>query len=124
MLFKTIMDNNRFEEEMKGKKAEQAQIDETRSKMHLNPKLRLLQSCFAVNDWETADEICNSIYAGRLDLTLSKDALGQVFKAINWFVEPIYEKASVQNAWGPKKKPLEYMEDELEASIHQADTAD
>jgi len=42
MLFKTIMDNNRFEEEMKGKKADQLYIDETRSKMHQNPKIRLL----------------------------------------------------------------------------------
>ena len=92
MLFKTIMDNNRFEEEMKGKKADQMQIDETRSKMHLNPKLRLLQSCIDVNDWDTADEICNSDYAGRLDLTLSKEVLTSAFKAIKWFVDPLYKK--------------------------------
>jgi hypothetical protein len=33
MLFKTIMDNQRFEEEMKGKRLNQIQIDETRLKM-------------------------------------------------------------------------------------------
>jgi hypothetical protein len=50
-------------------------IDEARSKMHRNFKLRLLQSSIDMNDWDTADEICNSVYAGKLDLTLSKDVL-------------------------------------------------
>jgi hypothetical protein len=60
--------------------------------MHQNFKLRLLQSCVDVNDWDTADEICNTIYGGKLDLTLSKDVLQSAFNAIKWLVEPLYKK--------------------------------
>jgi hypothetical protein len=90
--------------------------------MHANPKLRLLQSCIKMNDWDTADEICNSIYAGKLDLTLSKHVMNAVFDAIKWFVDPLYRKVDgpscLQNAWCPRKKTLEYFEDGMESSIH------
>ena len=46
-------------------------IERKRSKMHCNFKIRLLQSCVRVNDWDTTDEIVNGIYDGKLDLTFS-----------------------------------------------------
>lgn len=131
MLFKTIMDNNRFEEEMKSKKSEQRTIDEARSKMHQNFKLRLLQSCIDVNDWDTADEICNTLYGGKLDLTLSKDVLQSAFKAIKWLVEPLYKKIdpiqSFQNVWSTLRKDKQYcsyIEDSHPANVKQATTAE
>ena len=65
-----------------------------------------------MNDWETADEICNVIYAGKLDLTLSKGVMNAAFNALKWFIEPLYKKidvtSSFQSAWCSRKKPLEY----------------
>ena len=45
-----------------------------------------------MNDWETADEICNGIYGGKLDLTLSKDILKSISTSIKLFVDPLYLK--------------------------------
>ena len=74
---------------MKDKRCEQTAVDEQRTLMSSNLKLRLLQSCIDVNDWDTADEIINGIYGGRLDLTLRKNLLDSMFKAVKWFIAPI-----------------------------------
>jgi len=97
MLFKTIMNKESFEKEMKSKKAEQDQIDEQRASISLtNFKLKLIESMVRVNDWVTLDLVLNGLYEGRLDLTISKDGiLKQCFSALNWFIEPLFRPSSL-----------------------------
>jgi len=71
-----------------------ANIEAKRAKMHLNFKIRLLQSCINVNDWVTADEIVNGIYDGKLDLTWSRPVLNAIFKALDWCISKLYKAIS------------------------------
>lgn len=48
-----------------------------------------------MNDWDSADEIFNGIYGGKLDLTLSNEILQSLFTAIKWFVDPLYKKLDI-----------------------------
>ena len=92
ILFKTIMDQAKFEQEMKRQQIDQkhGEIERLRYKAHSNFKLRLLKSCIDVNDWETADEIVNGIYEGKLDLTVSQPLLDSLYRGLNWFLDKIY----------------------------------
>ena len=74
-----------------------AEIERLRTKMAQNFKLRLLQGCIKVNDWETADDIVNGIYDGRLDLTLSMPLLKTITEALSWFLAKLYAPLSVAN---------------------------
>ena len=74
-----------------------------------------------MNDWDSADEIFNGIYGGKLDLTFSNEILQSLFTAIKWFVDPLYKKLDVttnfQNLWSSirvksKKEFKEYFEDD------------
>jgi hypothetical protein len=97
--------------------------------MHANPKLRLLQSCIDMNDWDTADDICNSVYGGKLDLTLSKDLMKSVFAAISWFIDSLYKEIDCTQGfvgvWAKlRAKSSAPLEDELPASLKQATSPD
>lgn len=96
LMFKTIMNAEKFEQEMKELKIEEkhVQLETRRAKMHCNFKLRLLQSCVNVNDWEGADEIANGIYDGKLDLTWSKPLLDAIFKGLDWCIASVYRAIS------------------------------
>jgi hypothetical protein len=54
--------------------------------------LALLKASVEVNDWETADLIVNWEFGGRVDLTVSGGVLEVMFKALNWLIEPWWEK--------------------------------
>ena len=73
-------------------------IESLRAKMHLNFKIRLLQSVIEMNDWTTADDIVHGIYEGRLDLTLSQPLLDSMFKAMNWLIEKMYAPLSLSGS--------------------------
>ena len=62
--------------------------------MHCNFKIRLLQSCVNVNDWETADEIVNGIYDGKLDFTWSQPLLKSCIIALDWLLYNLYRSIS------------------------------
>ena len=62
--------------------------------MHCNFKIRLLQSCVRVNDWETADEIVNGIYEGKLDFSWSQPLLKAIFNALDWCVHSLFKQIS------------------------------
>ena len=72
-LFKSIMNAEGFEKEMREQMVEprHIELEQKRAKMHCNFKIRLLQSCIRVNDWATADDIINGIYDGKFDLSWS-----------------------------------------------------
>lgn len=81
------------------------ELETRRAKMHCNFKLRLLQSCVNVNDWEAADEIANGIYDGKLDFTWSRPILDAIFKATDWCIANLYKSISparkiLQNRFG------------------------
>ena len=67
-------------------------IENNRAKMHCNFKVRLLQSCIRVNDWETTDLIVNGIYDGKFDLTWSQPLLKAIFNALDWCVSKIFSQ--------------------------------
>ena len=73
------------------------EIESLRSKMSQNFKLRSLQGCIKVNDWDTADDIVHGIYDGRLNLTLSMPLLETTSEALSWFVSKLYAPLSVAN---------------------------
>ena len=85
-----------FAREMKEQQIDQKHIniEKRRAKMHCNFKIRLLQSCINVNDWETADEIVNGIYDGKLDLTWSQPLLKSIFNALDWQIHHLYKAIS------------------------------
>lgn len=93
LMFMTIMNAESFTREMQEQKIEPKhyEIEKQRAKMHCNFKLRLLQSCIRVNDWETADDIFNGIYEGKLDLSWSQPLLKAVFHALDWCVHPLFK---------------------------------
>lgn len=64
MLFLDIMDEKEYDKKFKERKHEQEQIDQTRISIPNNPRVRLLQACIEVNDWETPCLILNGIYEG------------------------------------------------------------
>ena len=110
LMFKTIMNADSFNASMKEDQIEQKHVDieKRRAKMHCNFKIRLLQSCIQVNDWETADEIVNGLYDGKLDLTWSQPLLKAIFRALDWCVSNIYRQISpaakiLQNRFGTGK---------------------
>lgn len=53
-----------------------------------------MQACVEVDNWETLDDICNGIYDGKFDFTLTPNLLQCVFKTLNWMIEPLYRKIS------------------------------
>ena len=108
--FKTITNADGFTKEMQEQQIEpkHIEIENQRAKMHCNFKMRLLQSCINVNDWETADEIVNGIYDGKLDLTWSQPLLKAIFLALDWCVSNLYRTISpaakiLQNRFGTGK---------------------
>ena len=80
-----------------------AEIEKKRMSAHHNFKLRLLKSCIDVNDWETADEIINGIYEGRLDLAISQPLLDSIFRALNWFLDSMYRPMSLVHSILPNR---------------------
>ena len=96
LMFKTIMNAEKFEQEMKELKIEEQhiEIEQKRAKMHQNFKIRLLQSFANVNDWESADELANGIYDGKLDFTWSAPLLDAIGKALDWCIAPIHRAIS------------------------------
>jgi hypothetical protein len=99
MLFQTITDQKHLGLAMKELNIESnhEQIEQMRSKMPQNFKLRLLQGAVKVNDWDTADDIVHGIYDGRLDLTLSRPLLKTISEALNWLIAKLYAPLSVAN---------------------------
>ena len=105
VVFKTIMDQERFEQEAKKLKIDEkhAEIEKKRMISNQNFKLRLLKSCIDVNDWETADEIVNGIYDGRLDLAISQPLLDSISRALNWFLDQMYKPLSLVHSILPNR---------------------
>ena len=99
------MDQERFEQEAKRMKIDvkHAEIERTRMVAHQNFKMRLLKSCIDVNDWETADEIVNGIYDGRLDLNISRPLLDSIYRGINWFIDVLYRPHSLAHSLLPHR---------------------
>ena len=79
--------------------------------MHCNFKIRLLQSCVRVNDWDATDEIVNGIYDGKLDLTWSQPVLTAMLRALDWCISKLHKQISpaskiLPNRFGNKKFQL------------------
>ncbi len=94
--------------------------------MHCNFKVRLLQSCVRVNDWETADLIVNGIYDGKFDLTWSQPLLKAIHNALDWCVSKCYKQVSLSSRILPNrfgsgkfklKSEIEYFTDDSPRSI-------
>ena len=128
LLFKTIMNTEQFERDMQEAKIDQKHIliENKRAKMHCNFKVRLLQSCVRVNDWETTDLIVNGIYDGKFDLTWSQPLLNAIFNALDWCVSKVFSQVNparkvLPNRFGDGKYKLksqiDYFNDDSPKSI-------
>lgn len=87
-MFKTIMMQDSFEQEMRTKEKEQREIEAARQKVPQNPRVRLMQACVEVNDWITLDLILCGIYEGQFDLTMASNVLYAMHNAFHWLLEP------------------------------------
>ena len=89
---KNITNPDSFKRDMDKQKIDEKhlEIERRRARMPCNFKIRLLQSCVRINDWETADDIVNGIYVGKFDFTWSRPLMQTIFKALDWCVTKLY----------------------------------